>query len=1252
MKLNPLLIALTIVTFITATTRPLLVLAQSTSPGKSDSESLTPIEAARVAAKVTVRIGQGNGSGVLLAKRGNTYLVLTNAHVVREQISSTIQTPDGQSHSAKRVLETQLGNVDVALLEFTSTRAYQLVGLENYEGNIRLLEKEDGIFAAGFPYNSNILKFVGGKIKQLPDEAFINGTQIGYTTTGDIEQGMSGGPILDSGGNLVGINSTLAYPIKPTYTYADGSKAPPTKVAEYRQANWGVPIANLLTRIDPAILDRYKQLPRMNRTLAPSGYMAQLDRQARLVTVRIENSGGNGSGFIVARTGNDYYVLTAEHVMFNVEKKSKNLYQNQKIVTHDQRIYTISPSEIKQAAGTDLAVVKFTSTQPYQVATLGNYRVADKSIVFPGGWPGRRKIKNQLWQWQLNPGTVSSEDKAQFKTQDKLSFSNGYDLMYSSVTYGGMSGGPVFDTAGSVIGFHGKAEGDRGTKITLGDSLGISIKTFVGLADRLGIDKHNLKLVNNAPGTLDGTKLASIDLVRNNLAIPKNDSSVDRWIEYGNQLYRLGKYADAVKAFDRAIAIEPTSVLAHYGKGLALFKNKDYPTAIGSFDRAVAVVPAGQERGFYYLWKYRSVTLRFLRRYSEALTAIDRAISLDALDREKPQDIMLFNQKTLLLSNLKRNSESMALHNRIIDLEPKAWAYVNRAGLKDAMGDYQGAIADSDTALKIDPKSALAYLRRGNVKFLSLKDRQGGMTDFDLAVSIDPQSALVYGIRGIGKMNIQDYRGAISDFNTAIDIEREALFYYSRSLVKMNLKDYQGATVDINLAIDIDPRDSDHYHIRGLIKDNQKNHKGAIEDFNIAVKLDPQNAAYYFSRYDSKQKTGDNQGSLEDISNAIRLDPKNAVYYMNRGYIKYSKLNDDLGAIADLNISINLDSKENFSYWIRCQAKSRLGDIKGAIEDLDLAIKLDPQDASNYRNRGDLKSKLKDKQGALADYDLAIKIAPNDAANYADRGAIKSASGDTKGAISDYDFAIKLTPQKPVYYWQRGNLKSELGDNKGALADYNLTIKLSPINNYYYSSRSVVKYRLGDKKGAIADLDLAIKLAPLEYPKLELYVQRGIIQVDLKAYTAAIVDLNTAVKLNPKADSAYFGLGAAKYGLGDLRGSLADYDRSIALNPKNASAYQNAAFIKYDLNDISGAIDYWRKSLNLNPNEPDTQLGLAVALYKQGQTTEAYQLGTAVIKAEKRSTNLDFLRKERTWSEIIIKDAAIFFQAPQISGLR
>ncbi len=896
MKLSHLLIAPIISMLAIANVSQLATIAQ---PNQVESEPLNASAAQQLAAKITVRIqiGESGGSGVFIGKKGNTYLVLTNAHVVRAETAIWVKTPDGQSHKATKVKNTQVGNFDLALLEFTSTRTYQLAGFKNFGAREAALNEGREIFAAGFPYNSNALKFLVGEISQLPQEPFVNGTQIGYVTTGDLLQGMSGGPILDSFGNLVGINSTSARPVIDAYIYADGTKAPPDKIAEYSRANWSVPIYNLLTRLNPDLLYSYKQLPKLQRAVTPTGYMGQLDRQARLVTVRIENAEGNGSGVIVARDGNSYYVLTAEHVVKNLERL--------KLTTHEQRIYEIDPNEIKRSIGTDLAVVKFTSTQSYQVASLGNYSIADGSLVFPGGWPAPKNINSQQWQWGLNPGDISSQERGQFQTQDKKSFTNGYDLIYSSITYGGMSGGPVFDRAGRVIGIHGRAEGGG----LVGKSLGISIKTFLGLTDKLNIDRQSLQIKTTPPVTLDDPKLASVNLVRNNLLIPGKDSNAEQWIEYGNQLYRLEKYQDAVKAFDRSIALKPTSIAGNYGKGLALLTDSKYLPALKSFDRAIELVPAIERASFYYHWKYRAVSLYLLNRYPEALASISQAISLE------PQDPIILNVKAELLSLLKRYPEALGIYDNIIKKEPRAWAYVNRGTVKYQSGDKKGAIDDYDKAIQLNPQYTGAYVDRGLAKS-DLGDNNGAMSDYERAIAIDPQFAEAYVSRGIAKAESGNKKAAIVDYDRAIAIDPQFnRAYFNRAIAKSGLGDKKGAIADYTRAIALDSQDIKSYVNRAMTKSGLGDKKGAIADYNRAIVLDPQSYIAYYNRGNIRSDLGDDRTAIADYDRAIAIDSQFAEAYTNRGISK-SKLRDKQGSIADLNIAAeifkNRDDRASF----------------------------------------------------------------------------------------------------------------------------------------------------------------------------------------------------------------------------------------------------------------------------------------------------------------------------------------------------
>jgi len=218
---------------------------------------------------VKVRSGEVLGSGILIYKQGSIYQVLTNAHVLRSADPPyQIQTPEGQIYPAKRLETINFHGNDLSLLQFSSPdNEYAVAKL----GNASPLKVGDEVFAAGFAFpvedsqltpsspilpnqkqERNIISpvaqeelssfvFTVGKFSIMLDKALEGGYRIGYTN--EVEQGMSGGPLVNRRGELVGINGLHANPLwDAPDLYQDGSMPSPSLQKKIAQLSWAVPI--------------------------------------------------------------------------------------------------------------------------------------------------------------------------------------------------------------------------------------------------------------------------------------------------------------------------------------------------------------------------------------------------------------------------------------------------------------------------------------------------------------------------------------------------------------------------------------------------------------------------------------------------------------------------------------------------------------------------------------------------------------------------------------------------------------------------------------------------------------------------------------------------------------------------------------------------------------------------------------------------------------------------------------------------
>jgi len=256
-------------------------------------------------------------------------------------------------------------------------------------------------------------------------------------------------------------------------------------------------------------------------------------------------------------------------------------------------------------------------------------------------------------------------------------------------------------------------------------------------------------------------------------------------------------------------------------------------------------------------------------------------------------------------------------------------------------GDYDGALAALDNALRSNPDDIEAYLQRGEL-FTLHGQRDQAFEDLNRAVKLDPKGAIGF-------------------------VERSELYTIAG--------DADHALADADRAIQLDPTFEAAYAARAEAYAAKEAWDRAMQDASVAIRLGPKSIAGYLTRSHIYELTGDYQHALDDADRAVRIQPESATALNARCWNDaiLSRLDS---ALSDCNAAVALRPYSAEILDSRAFINLKAGKFDLALADYNAALAVNPRFASSLYGRGLTKQGMGDQPGGKVDLKAAENIDP------------------------------------------------------------------------------------------------------------------------------------------------------------------------------------------------------------------------------------------------------------------------------------
>jgi tetratricopeptide (TPR) repeat protein len=611
------------------------------------------------------------------------------------------------------------------------------------------------------------------------------------------------------------------------------------------------------------------------------------------------------------------------------------------------------------------------------------------------------------------------------------------------------------------------------------------------------------------------------------------------------------------------------------------------------------------------------------KQWNDALVCFEEALAIHS------RNVTALNNKANALFQLGRRDEALAIHERIVELEPLfSGSWVNKGAMEKIMGreaqalrtlqDFL-AVAGPEDAAAIDsarrearpleqkavrpaPRSHLGWLALG---FRAAVKRQWdqALQHFDSACAAAPERGTAWLLKG----DVLRENGRINDALTcyeaaSVRAPNDARPFHSKGLALAQLRRFEEAEACHARAAELDPTDPAHWSDRGKMLGVLQRYDESIASLARACELAPDAPAPWLNKALAEDEQGREADALDSYEAFLEVagseTSRNLAPQINQSRRRVAALRAKLGlpsvatpatpAAAPAQSAPQLAPERAHADTAEEAVKQLLGGhdpldafAPEVVAELRAAFERGDQAAFarilDHAVAGDAGTPTREIEATLRVADVGTVVAPQARPTPAPN---PPAGPGPSGAIPQAEVPA-VVPSAPLQdCLKRAEICLNQGQPQRALEWANQAIASDPKNYNTWTSKAEALLTLRRYHEGVAQLDRALALNP----RFTLgWQKRATALAALGLHNDALASWETALGQAPRNAQLLNGRGLSLMALQRVEEALTAFDSAIAIDPRLALARFSKAVAEDALGRGAVAAQSFQIFLSLAP---------------------------------------------------------------------